>query len=243
MDDLYHDLIFNPVLSCWCLNVIKLRKILLVCGMLSSLLYIAMNIFIPMEWANYSCFSQTVSELSAIGAPTRSIWVLTAMIYTSLFAAFGFGVFLSAGNNRSVQITGILIIVFGLIGLGWPPMHLREALAAGEKSVTDTMHIVFAIVTVLLMLLTMGFGSLGKGKGFRVYSIFSIVLLLFFGALTSKDAPLIESNQPTPWVGVWERINIGIFLLWVIIFALLLWQINAPASEGKIDAGMKSAII
>src|SRR5690606_38411907 len=52
-----------------------LRQVLLACGVLSSLLYVAMNVFIPMRWDAYSLTSQTVSELSAIGAPTRSLWV------------------------------------------------------------------------------------------------------------------------------------------------------------------------
>ena len=47
-----------------------LRKGLLMCGILSSLLYVAMNIFVPMQFEGYSYTSQTVSELSAIGAPT-----------------------------------------------------------------------------------------------------------------------------------------------------------------------------
>lgn len=43
-------------------------KVLLVCGILSSLLYVAMNVFVPMLFEGYSLASQTVSELSAIGA-------------------------------------------------------------------------------------------------------------------------------------------------------------------------------
>ena len=48
------------------------------CGILSSLLYVVMNVFVAMEWEGYSSASQTVSELSAIGAPRRSLWVLPA---------------------------------------------------------------------------------------------------------------------------------------------------------------------
>ena len=48
------------------------RKLLLTCGIASSLLYVAMMVFIPMQWDAYSSGSQTISELSAIGAPTRS---------------------------------------------------------------------------------------------------------------------------------------------------------------------------
>ena len=42
-----------------------IRKIFLVCGVLSSLLYVAMNVFVAMQWEDYSSFSKTVSELSA----------------------------------------------------------------------------------------------------------------------------------------------------------------------------------
>ena len=51
-----------------------LRKILLVCGVFSVLLYVAMNVLVAMQWEGYSSVSQTVSELSAIGAPTRPLW-------------------------------------------------------------------------------------------------------------------------------------------------------------------------
>jgi hypothetical protein len=47
-------------------------RALLVCGILSSLLYAAMLVVVPIQDASYSSISQTVSELSAIGAPTRS---------------------------------------------------------------------------------------------------------------------------------------------------------------------------
>ena len=51
------------------------RHLLLLCGMLSFLLYAAMNVLVAMQWEDYSSASQTVSELSAIGAPTRPLWV------------------------------------------------------------------------------------------------------------------------------------------------------------------------
>jgi hypothetical protein len=41
-----------------------------------------MNVIVAMQWEGYSSASQTVSELSAIGAPTRQLWVLLAAFYT-----------------------------------------------------------------------------------------------------------------------------------------------------------------
>ena len=109
-----------------------LRKILLVCGIVSSLLYVGMNVFVPMQWKDYSSASQTVSELSAVGAPTRPLWLLPAAFYTLLVTAFGWGVWKSAGRIRALRIVGALIVAYGALGVLWPfaPMHLRPVLAA-----------------------------------------------------------------------------------------------------------------
>lgn len=68
------------------------RDLSLICGILSSLLYVAMNVFIPMQWEGYSFASGIVSELSAIDAPTRPLWVPLGIAYGVLMTAFGFGV-------------------------------------------------------------------------------------------------------------------------------------------------------
>jgi Protein of unknown function (DUF998) len=209
------------------------RTALLVCGIVSSLLYVAMNVFVAMQWEGYSSASQTVSELSAIGAPTRRQWVALGIAYTLLVIAFGLGVWGSARRNRPLRVVGGLMVSYGVISLAWPfaPMHLR-----GERlSLTDTMHIVLAIVTVLLMLLAIGFGTAAFGTRFRLYSIATLMILLAFGALTFRDGPRIAANLPTPWVGVWERINIGVFLLWVVVLATTLLRVPATAA-GRSDS-------
>jgi hypothetical protein len=198
------------------------RKVLLVCGILSSLLYVAMTVFSAMRWESYSSASQTISELSAIGAPTRPLWVLLGIFYTLLVTVFGWGVWKSADRNRALRIVGGLIVAYGALGVLCPfaPMHLRETLAAGGSTLSDTMHIVLGSVTVFLMLLAIGFGATAFGKRFRLYSIASMVILVAFGSLTFLDAPRLAANLPTPWLGVWERINLGVFLLWVAVLAI-----------------------
>src|SRR5215211_3191039 len=51
------------------------RKALLGCGIVSSLVYVAANVLGARRWRDYSLTSQTVSELSAIGAPSRPLVV------------------------------------------------------------------------------------------------------------------------------------------------------------------------
>ena len=213
------------------------RKVLLFCGILSSLLYVAMNVITAALYEGYDSASQTVSELSAIGAPTRPLWLLLAVPYTLLVTAFGWGVRLSAGRKRPLRVVGGLLIAYGVIGLFWPPMHQRGV----EPTLTDTMHIVFSVVTVLLMTLAIGFGAAAFGKRFRLYSIATLAVLVVFGALTGLEAPGIPANLPTPRIGVWERINIGVFLLWVVTLATALirarveWPREVPGRRSDED--------
>ena len=199
-----------------------LRKILLICGMVSPLLYIAMFLFIPALYEGYHPASQTVSELSAVGAPTRSLWFVLGTIYTLLIAAFGLGIRQSARQNRTLRTLGTLIFASGIIGLAWSPMHQREVLAAGGGTFTDTWHLVMSGITLLLMLLIIGYGAAAFGKMFRWYSLVSIALFLVFGILTGLEAPAVQANQPTPMIGVWERINIGVYMIWLVVAAAIL---------------------
>jgi hypothetical protein len=215
-------------------------KALLWCGVLSSLIYVAMNVFIPMLWDEYDIASQTVSELSAIDSPTRPIWVPFGIVYTLLIAAFGFGVRKSAHGIRSLRVAGMLLIIYGIIGVAWPPMHQREVLAAGGGSVTDTLHIVFTFITVSLMFLVMGFGAAAFGRPFRIYTIATILVQLVFGVMTGLDAPALEADLATPWLGVWERINIGVYMIWVVVFAVLLLRKEFSSSHANYSTAVES---
>lgn len=216
------------------------RKALLACGFIASVLYIAMNLFVPMGWLAYSSFSQTISELSAVDAPTRPLWFPLGVIYTLLVAAFGAGIWQSAARKPRLHIVGALFIGSGLIGLGWLPMHQREVLAAGGGTLTDTMHIVWSVVTMLLMMFQMGFATAAFGRRFRVYTVATMVVLFFFGVLTFRSAPGVAANLPTPWLGVWERINVLGFMVWQAVLAITLLravpaQLDITAPQRKTD--------
>jgi len=178
------------------------------------------------RYEGYSLFSQVPSELTAIGAPTRALWGRLAWIYTALITAFGFGVWTSGGSSRTSRIVGGLLLAYGALGLLWPfaVMHQREVLAAGGGTFSDTLHRVLGGVTVFLMFLAIGFGATAFGTRFRLYSIVTIVVLLAFGVMTFAEAPRLGTGLPTPWIGLWERLNISAFLKWVVVLAAVLWR-------------------
>ena len=109
---------------------------------------------------------------------------------------------------------------FGVAGGLVFPMRPREALAAGEGTLRNTMHIPATAVMSLFIVLAMGFGTTLLGKRFRYYSYGTIAILLVFGALASLQAGQMAANELTPWAGIEERINIYATMLWVAVLAI-----------------------
>jgi hypothetical protein len=221
-----------------------IRKVLLALGIVGPLFYVATDIFAATRWEGYSYTDQTVSELFAIGAPTRPLVVPLMLTYGVLAIAFGLGVWGSAGEKRALRVVAVGLIgkeVLGSVATLFAPIHLREALAAGEGTVTDAWHGIFTFGGALCYLLAMGFGATAFGKRFRLYSIATMVVLVVFGVLTGLDQPKLEANLPTPWMGLWERIDIFATMLWIAVLAIALLRTQAQRPqdnlEGRSDSG------
>ena len=105
------------------------RRGLLICGVLSSLLYVGIDQLAAVRHAGYHDFaSQTISELGARGAPTRQLVNPLFILYDLLTIAFGVGVWLSARGNRPLRVAAAALTAVGVVGLPGPwlfPMNLR----------------------------------------------------------------------------------------------------------------------
>jgi hypothetical protein len=200
------------------------RKLLLVCGILSSFLYVAATIFGSIQWVGYSSLSQSISELIAVDAPSAPLVIPLFIMYDVLIYAFGLGIWKSAGQKRLLRFTAILIVLKEVIGLAavlFAPMHMRGV----EKTFSDTMHIFLTVAgTLFCMFPAMGFAAAALEKKFRLYSIGTMFIFLVFGVLAGMDGPRIAANLPTPWLGVWERINVFGYMLWIIILSIVLFR-------------------
>src|ERR671910_3252221 len=112
------------------------RKILLGCGIVSSVLYVVTDVLGTLRYEGYSYADQEFSELTAQGAPTRNFMVaLNVIPYDLLVAAFAVGVWPSAGPEPAARLTRALLLgyaAFGVAGGLVFPMRPREALAASE---------------------------------------------------------------------------------------------------------------
>jgi hypothetical protein len=207
-----------------------LRKVLLVCGIASSVLYVASDILISWWDPNYSYRDQSFSELLAPGSPTRPlVLVLLGIPYGVLATAFGVGVWQAAGGRRTERITGALLVGYAVTGAVtgvFLSAATREVLEAGKETWRNNLHIPGTALSVLCVLLAIGFGSTLLGRRFRYYSYATILAMLVFGVLAGAQAGRIEANQPTPWLGIVERGNIYAIMLWVAVLAIGLLRVQ-----------------
>lgn len=204
----------------------KVKTILLICGIASSVLYILMDLIAVVSWSGYQYSSQTVSELFAVDAPVRTFVIISFILYAFLIYAFGAGVWLCAREKKSLKVAAILIIGKEVLGLACTlvfPIHLRGV----EGNYSDIMHgILTAAGVFLCMFPAMIAGSVAFKGIFRVYSIVTMILFIVFGIAAGSMQPGYTANLPTPMMGIWERINIYGYLLWIAIFSIMILRME-----------------
>jgi hypothetical membrane protein len=203
-------------------------RVLLLCGVASPLLYAAADAIAGLRSGGYSFRDQTISELGAVGAPSRPLFSILLVGVYLLLLAFGLGVRQSAGDDRRLRVAGALLVALGLLALTvgqFVPMRLRGQ----AQGLTGTLHLVEGAVAMLMVVTAMGFAAAALGPRFRWYTLASVAVMLAFGAWSGAEAPRIEAGLATPWVGVKERIFWYAYQAWFmgLAFALL----RRPAGE------------
>jgi len=197
------------------------RKLLLVCGFLSPLLYALADLLAGMQWPGYSFRDQTISELGAIGAPTQTLFSTLLIAVYALLVAFGVGVRQSSGDRHKLRLAGGLLVGLGVLALTvgmFVPMRPRGT----EQGLTGALHLIEGSVATLMILVAIGLAATALGKRFYLYSLATIVVVLLFGAWSGFDAPQIEAGLATPWLGVKERIFWYTYQLWFLVLAVML---------------------
>jgi hypothetical protein len=203
-----------------------LKRILLGCGLIAPVWWVAMDVIGSRRYSGYSYLNQTISELSAQGAPTRVLMtVVSGLPYALLMGAFGVGIWLTAGERPVGRLTAAFVTgeaLWGFVGGLAFPMAMREVMAAGQDTLRNQLHGPYGIGMPVLFILAVIFGSRLFGKRFRLFSAATIVVLLVFGLLTSLQMGAVQANEATPWLGVIERTNAYAAMLWIAVLAGML---------------------
>jgi hypothetical protein len=199
------------------------------------------------RYEGYSSMDQAISELSAVGAPTRPLLAALVPIWSALLIACGIGVARAAKWNRPLRVTGGLLIAHGVVTIHWLwfPMTAREEIGLHALHWNDLGHLAVAGWSAVFGLAEIGFGAAAFGKHFRVYSLVTLVIGVVFGVLTSTQAANLADGDPTPLMGLYERVCVGAWLLWIAIVSVILVRSRgrAPvrASAGPLPDAARTA--
>ena len=222
---------------------IGVQAVLLGCGIVSTIMYIAVDLLAASRHPAYSLVDQTISELSAIGAPTAHYWSAMGPAYEVLMLLFGIGVLREAKGNHALRIVGALLVGFSVFGVLWAffPMHQRGA----AMTWTDVGHIVLGAVTMTFFLTLVVVGAFTLGRRFRVYSFATLAVLVPSGIATFAFAPRLIAGESTPFLGIVERFNVYGSMVWVAVLGVSLLRrqralrssrVTSPELERKMPA-------
>ena len=99
---------------------LAVKRALLACGIGSSATYVAANVVGALRGGGYSSVNQSVSELTAIDAPSRPVALPLFVASDVLALGFGSGVVASAGRNRPLRVAGWLLVGVGAVDVVSP---------------------------------------------------------------------------------------------------------------------------
>ena len=205
------------------------RRWLLMCGIAGATLYPLADILASSRYPGFSYRDQAVSELFAIGAPTAALLVPLFTVSSSLLLLFAIGIWMSANGIRKLQWMGVMMAlncVDALILWNVFPMHMRGV----EPTFTDKMHTLLAIDPFILAAVVLG--AVAFPGRFRIYTVMTIVFTSALAAFSMSYVPAIIANEPTPWMGVTERVAQYATNFWYAVLAVVLLRRQRPGETG-----------
>lgn len=203
------------------------RELMLGCGVLASMLFVATDIIGARRYEGYSLRDQNFSELTAEGAPVRPFMIAANCIpYAGLLTAFGRGV-RAARPDATGRRIGALLVAYGLtnaIGGVVFPMARRPVLAANAHSPVNAMHIPVMGIMSAILLCAVRSASPWFGSRGRAITNATTAALLLPAVIMAPDIPNVARDEPTPYMGAIERVNIYVTAIWLAALGLVLMR-------------------
>ena len=186
-------------------------------------------------YPDYSHLHQVLSELGAKDSPTANISPrINNYPLAILFIAFGIGVISTYSNSTAAKVSGYCIIVHG-IGSFMAGFFACDFECPADSMATDQIIHGIAGATMFISLTIANTIWIGIAKHqlthrwFGLFSSACLILSLIFLVF------MIQALQGDTWGGLFQRLNYGMSVLWMGVFALLTWQQAKPAPQSTTD--------
>jgi len=187
-------------------------------GILAPVVYVATVVIGGAMTPGYDHFAQPVSALFETGALHAAPISAAFVLYNVLLLIFGIGLLADRKLNAPMARLGAsMILLNGLFGV---LIELTPMDAQGTPvTIPGIVHMVLAGFLVLTCMVAMGAMACDwhrrrKHTAFKTVTIALLSLMLASGALAAMAAA-----QNWPLMGLYQRLTIGSYLIWVAALA------------------------
>lgn len=203
----------------------KLWNYLSLSGAVGVIFYTAHVVIGGLLWDGYSHVRQTISELTAEGAPNADFLRILTSVYGLLLVIFSIYVYVAVRKSKvhnAVIIGSIFFVVMQLssfIGYSLFPLDL----SLDTSSFQNLMHIIVTIIVVVCTIASSYFIGIGfikseKHRKIGFFILLCAVIITVSGILT----PIAMANNMSI-SGLTERINIFALQSWIFVLSLYLF--------------------
>ncbi len=197
------------------------KRNLILLGILAPIIYFGASIIGGFSNVGYSHIEDSVSDLLVKGM-NNLILLDTLMLVSSMATIIGcLSIFLYFRKRVTFPVNlGVLLIGFTGFSTIMSSYVFRLEESTGSMTFSTIMHIVFVACAAILVvigaiLIAFFIGKTFEWKGFKTYTIISIMILLVGGAVT----PIVMSSG-VRIIGLVERVSVIAYQQWFVAMTI-----------------------
>lgn len=190
------------------------QRILLSCGLIAALAHLGMDWLAGRLAKGYDLAARSMSDLGALGSPTRALVVVLTLVASALMIAFGVGVW-RAGQAPLQRVVGGLVIANAAVSL---VATLFFPNRYGERPAFGSPGVILMFLSVVFFVLAMIVGAVAFRGWLRGVSIAIPAAYVLLAALRFATAP--PAGDSAALIGAQERTMAYSYLFWVMALAI-----------------------
>ncbi len=192
-------------------------------GVAAPLVYAGAVVVGGLATPGYSHLASTVSELTSVGQPYAEELDDVFIAYNLLLACFAacLPISVAAGHPRALRAASVVLLALALSGVGMVTIFPVTAPGAAFTP-TALVHIILAAVAAIATMAAVALTAyaLWRSPRWRSFTRLSLACFAVIAVCGLWAANAVAAGWPL--AGLAERLTIGTFMAWLLVFALSL---------------------
>jgi hypothetical membrane protein len=200
----------------------KTKKYFILAGIVGPIGYFALLVTLGLLWSGYNPILQSMSEIGGVESPFKNIMnIFGFSLLGILIALFALGWQKTFPKNLIIKISSLLLLVAGffmfLVGFFPCDAACIDVTTTGQlHSFTSTIPSIAMPLAAMLSALYLA-KAWGKRWGY---------LSFYLGLLSMASGPIMFIPAAEAYVGLIQRVGIGLSLLWMLLMAIKILRKN-----------------